>query len=136
MTDIDLVLEKWLTAFKKYGHTLEVFENPSKKEMRGWEDSFRFIADAKRQKVYMWPATGAIHGDAWVHIKKMLNDARHLYKSSTLVPGTCEKRKNVFIYGGMGIPRSVAQQYDYEDWDFVKKYIPYDALMDEMRKLQ
>ena len=90
MDNIDLVLEKWLTAFKKYGHTLEVFENPSKKEMRGWETRFRFIADAKRKKVYMWPATGAVHVDAWLHIKKMLNDSRPLYKSSTIVPGTVE----------------------------------------------
>ena len=97
MNKVDILLEKWLTAFKKYGHTLEVFENPSKKEMKGWEDRFRFIADAKRKKIYMWPASGAIHGDAWTHIKKELNDSRPLYKSSTLIPSVYDKG-NIFIY--------------------------------------
>lgn len=132
---IDLLLEKYLTAFKKYGHTLEVFENPTKKEMRGWEDRFRFIIDAKRQKMYMWPATGAIHQDAWLHIKKRLNDNRPLYKSATLIPCVYENGY-IFIYGSAGIPRSIAQQYDYEDWSFAKKYIPMEEFYKEIRKLQ
>lgn len=133
--EVEYVIEKWLTAFKKYGHTLEVFENPSKMEMRGWEDKFRFIADSQRQKVYMWPATGAIHADAWVQIKKQLSDTRPLYKSSTLVAGVVENGW-VYIYNGKGIPSSIAKQWDNEDWDFTKKYIPYDKLRGEMRKIQ
>lgn len=132
---IDQLLEKYLTAFNKYGHTLEIFENPSKKEMRGWETRFRFIADAKRKKIYMWPATGAIHSDAWTHIKKVLNDSRPLYKSSTLVPAVFDGGY-VYIFGAKGIPHSIAQQWDYEDWSFVKKYLPLDKLAMEMDKLK
>ena len=132
---IDLVLEKWLTAFKKYGHTLEIFENPSKKEMREIGNVFRFIADAKRKKMYIWPATGAVHSDAWIHIKKQLNDSRPLYKSSTLIPGVPEQSGWIHIYGQKGIPRAISDQYGYEDWSFAKKYIDLNKLQDTLDKL-
>lgn len=130
-TMIDLLLEKYLTGFKKYGHMVDVFENPTKKEMKeieGGSGSFRFIADAKRQKIYVWSAMGAVHTDAWLNIKKALNDSRPLYKSATIIPGTFENN-SVYIYGAKGIPRAISQQYQYEDWDFTKKWIPLDKLL-------
>jgi hypothetical protein len=135
MTDIDLLLEKFLTAFKKYGHTLEIFENPTKSELREIGDVFRFILDSKRKKCYIWPATGAVHADAWTHIKKQLNDARPLYKSSTLIPGVKEQSGWIHIYGAKGIPRSISDQYAYEDWSFAKKYIDLNKLQDTVDRM-
>jgi len=127
---IELVLEKWLTAFKKYGHTLEIYENPSKKELisMGAQGNLRFILDAKRKKTYIWPATGAIHQDAWLHIKKSINDVRPLYKSSTLIPGV-QEGKYIHIYGAAGISRTTSDGYYEEDWSFAKRYIDIDYLM-------
>ena len=135
MNNINLLLEKYLTGFKKYGHTVEVFENPTRSELRDVGGRFRFIADAKRQKMYIWSAMGAIHADAWLNIKKQLNDSRPLYKSSTLVPAVYENGY-VHIFAAKGIPRSIAQQYEYEDWNFVNKYVPIDKLSIEMDKLK
>jgi hypothetical protein len=82
----------------------------------------------------MWPATGAIHADAWIHIKKQLNDSRPLYKSSTLVPAVYDNG-SVHIFGAKGIPRAISDQYGYEDWSFVKKYLPLEKLLDQMNRI-
>jgi hypothetical protein len=126
---INQLVEKYLTGFKKYGHMVDVFENPSKKEMAEiGTGTFRFILDSKRQKIYVWSAMGSVHTDAWINIKKQLNDSRPLYKSSTIIPGTFENN-SVYIYGAKGIPRAISAQYQYEDWDFAKKWIPLDKLL-------
>lgn len=131
---IDLLLEKWLTAFKKYGHTLEIYENPSTKEFSEFKTSMRFILDSKRQKIYAWPATGAIHGDAWVHIKKELNDARPLYKSPTLLTGVVEG-SSIHFFAGKGIPSDVKKELKVTDWSFAKRWIDMDTLQDSLRRL-
>ena len=132
MTDIDLLLERWLTAFKKYGHTLEIFENPSKKEMVGIGKDQRFILDAKRKKCYIWSATGAIHSDAWVHIKKELNDARHVYKSGDLLTGVSDG-SGMHIYAIAGLSQKVRQDLKNENWDFARRFYPdLDKLLKQL----
>lgn len=126
--------EAFLTAFKKYGHYLELFENPSMKEFRDMKDSFRFILDSKRQKIYAWPATGSIHGDAWVEIKKVLNDSRPLYKSETLLTGTMDS-SGIHFYGNAGIPPKVRQALKETDWSFAKRYLDMEKLKDQLSRL-
>lgn len=121
--DVDLLLEKWLLAFKKYGHMLEIFENPTRKELAEIGKTQRFILDAKRKKVYIWPATGAIHTDAWIHLKKELNDSRHVYKSGDLIAGVQESGR-LLIYNTSGLSQSVRKRIKEQDWSFSKKYYP------------
>ncbi|KFZ25795.1 MAG: hypothetical protein KQ78_02000 [Candidatus Izimaplasma bacterium HR2] len=128
---IDLLLEKWLTAFNKYGKTLEIFENPSAKEFRNLKTSFRFILDSKHKKIYVWSAMGAIHADTWVHIKKELNDSRQLSKSGTLLAGTN------WIYFALSpeINSSIKKELKETDWSFATRWIDIkklQKLLDEL----
>ncbi len=134
MSDIDLVLEKWLTAFKKYGHTLEIYENPSMKEFSIFKDRMRFILDSKRQKIYAWSATGAIHSDAWIHIKKEINDARLLYKSGTLLTGVVEN-SSIYFFAATGLSAEVRQKLKSTDWSFAKRWVDMDTLNKALTKL-
>lgn len=126
--------EKFLTAFKKYGHYLELFENPSMKEFRDMKGSFRFILDSKRKKIYVWTSSGAVHGDAWVEIKKTLNDSRPLYKSETLLTGTMDT-SGIHFYGAAGIPPKVRKSLREEDWSFAKNYLDMNKLQDVLSRL-
>jgi len=60
--------EKFYNSFNLYGHTIEIFENPSKSELNSITDgggykSIRFFANMKTKKVIMW--SGEIpHGTA------------------------------------------------------------------------
>jgi hypothetical protein len=51
---IDQLLERYLMGFKKNGVIQDVFENPTKQELRELEGMYRFIADAKKKKVYVF----------------------------------------------------------------------------------
>lgn len=132
-TNVELVIEKWLTAFKKYGHMLEVYENPSRKEFQPFKDQFRFILDSKRKKIYTWPATGAIHSDAWIHIKKELNDSRPLYKTGSLLPGVIESDRVLFYEAELN--SKTIQEFKDTDWSFAKRWVDMDKLKDALDKL-
>ena len=132
--NIDVLLEKWLTAFKKYGHMVEIFENPSIKEFNPVKNRFRFILDAKRNKAYIWNAMGALHSDAWIKIKKELNDPRHVYKSGDLLTGTVENGV-IHIYAAGELHQTVREKLKNQDWSFAKKYIYMKELNDVMDRI-
>ena len=131
---IDLLLEKWLTAFKKYGKIVDVFENPSLKEFGNIKTCFRFIIDSKHKKVYVWSAIGAIHNDTWNHIKKELNDTRPLYKSGTLITGTFEQNWITFNTSSE-IHYSVRKELKETDWSFVSRWIDIKKLNRSLDRL-
>lgn len=131
---VDILLEKWLTAFKNYGHTIEIYENPSPKEFNEFKTSMRFILDSQRGKVYAWPVSGAIHADAWKHIKKELNDTRPLYKSPTLLTGVVEGRW-IHFYAAGGLTREVRKELKATDWSFAKRWIDMDMLQEALQRL-
>jgi len=134
LSDIELVLERWLIAFKKYGHMVEIFENPSKSEFASVGSNFRFILDSKRKKSYIWNATGAIHSDAWIHIKKELNDARHVYESDDLLTGTMEGT-SLHFYAAWNLSPNVRAGLKRHDWSFAKKYVDIDKLWTTLKKI-
>lgn len=60
--------EKFFSGFKQYGDEVEVFINPSSKEIKEIKDAssrgtIRFFANMKEKKVYMWNGDNAIHQD-------------------------------------------------------------------------
>lgn len=92
MNRIDCLLEKFLTGFKESGHTVEIFVNPTKKELAEISDNgnFRFIADAKNKKVYAFPVN-QYHRRTWDNVlKRELSDHRSIYKDPTLFAGAKE----------------------------------------------
>ena len=128
---IDLLLEKWLTAFKKYGKTVEVFENPSAKEFRDIKTSFRFILDSKHKKIYVWSASDSLHVDTWVYIKKELNDSRQVYKSGTLLAVISW----TYFTFSPDIQSSVKKELKETDWSFASRWVDIKELKDTLEKL-
>lgn len=124
MRDIELILEEWIAAFNQYGHYIEVFANPSSKDLKDiGTKNVRWIADLKKKKVYMWNALGAMHGDAWVKIKKEIKDDRSLYRSGDLLTGVTEagKSRTDSMKGVSPVNRKKLKD---ADWSFAERYIP------------
>lgn len=118
--------EKWLMAYKHWGHINDVFVNPGPSDQRELGKKSRFIADAKEKKVYAWSVMGDMHGDAWTKIRKEINEPRHLYKGNkgTLVTGIWEGHyANFHAIQNMNVEdRKAMKNYD---WSFLYKY--YDC---------
>lgn len=92
MNRIDYLVEKFATGFKHRGHSWEVFENPDRKELDevAVGGDFRFILDAKYNKVYVFHQD-IYHSVTWnEHIKPETNDHRWMYKDPTLFAGSME----------------------------------------------
>jgi len=80
------IKEEFFLGFKYGGEYIEVFVNPSKKELKRIPE-IRFIADNKKKKVYAWDSEFAIHTDVWDKI----GDSRDIYDSDTLLSGLAKK---------------------------------------------
>ena len=95
MNKIDILLEKFLNAYNDpWGNgTLEIFVNPTKREMRDIMDkhrNVRFIADSKKRKMYVFPSN-ALHRRTWdEHIAPVIGDSRRMYADETLFGGAVE----------------------------------------------
>jgi len=98
MNNIDMLVEKYVTAYKKWDNTIEVFVNPTKRELRDTVNSvgeLRFIADSKNKKVYVFPRR-SMHAETWNnHISKEIGDSRRMYADETLFGGAIEGGKVV-----------------------------------------
>jgi hypothetical protein len=94
---IDQLLEKYLMGFKKNGAIQDVFENPTKSELHELEGMYRFIADAKHKKVYVF-SHNLFHDPTWLEIKKEIKDPRTLYQANDLFAGAIESGR-VFNWG-------------------------------------
>lgn len=117
MNNIDLLLEKYLTSIKKWGHIIDVYINPTPTELKDIQGEVRFIADAANKKLYIWSAMTALHIDIWSHIK----DSRNLYKSPDILTGELSfSHRNISIDAYYSLPITLRQQIKQQDWSFVK----------------
>jgi hypothetical protein len=94
---IDMLLEKWLLAYKNYDHTYEVFVNPSKKELAEISSggNYRFIADGLKKNLYVF-SVDSFHKRTWdENIRGQINDQRYMYKTPTLFGGAIDGGKVV-----------------------------------------
>jgi hypothetical protein len=96
--------EAFFTAAKAKGTVMEVFKNPTPREMKdasmvvGGKRDIRFLADSKGKKIYVW-RPDFLHYSAWNFIRKEKKgkDTR-LVNDSTLFTGIAR-----FIDGGWHI---------------------------------
>lgn len=146
--DIDLVIEKFLTGYSQYGKSIEIFENPTKKEQgiaRKGDNSYsrdlRFIADGEKKRLWIWNAGQALHSDSWEVISKEIGDSRRLYKDFELVSGEIDVSEHLNVYyvvdfGG----RNMAEAVLDIDWSWADKYFKgfgqkfEDAVRHEMER--
>lgn len=97
MTTIDLLVEKYMMGFKFRGTVQDVFVNPTKKELAEMGGMYRFIADAKHKKIYVF-RHNVFHNDVWERLKKELKDPRYIYQAYDLFGGSVESNR-VFNWG-------------------------------------
>lgn len=129
-SQIDLLVEKYLNAFKSYGHLVEVFENPSASEfrevVRASPSSVGVIIDTFNKKIYAFSREHAIHSAVWKKAIRKGNDGRNLYSTPELISFEYETRTKKWNAG------SNAPFMDPETWasakrqdvSFAKKLIP------------
>lgn len=128
-----LLQEKYQTAMKNIaGQTIEIFKNPSRKEMQEvmGKRGVRFIADAKNKTLYVWDAMGVLHGEAWKKIKNETGDNRVLYKSDEILTGVYKTKAHSDAAGFL--PQSIRESMKEKDWSWTEKWFSVD---DIVRKL-
>lgn len=129
MSEIDLLLEKFLTAYKVKGHTEEVFVNPAKSEMRelirASQMTVGVIMDRTNKKIYAFNRDNQIHQQVWRKISG--GDTRKLYKTDEILTAEWEIRENKWNYSSQAIftdDMDVFRSLIRADWSFFKKWIP------------
>ena len=65
MNRIDMLVERYAMGFKRLGVVNDVFVNPTKSELMELGGMFRFIADAKHKKLYVF-GHNLFHADVWM----------------------------------------------------------------------
>lgn len=125
---IDLLLEKFLTAYDSYAGYHEIFVNPTKREMKDIMDkhkNLRFIADKKKKNVYVFPVD-AFHARTWNdYISKETNDSRKMYGDGTLFGGALENGQveNWGFRDRLYKPEILAEWVlNPEEWKFAQKW--------------
>ena len=130
-TNIDLLVEKYAMGFKKFGSVRDVFVNPTKQELKELGNIYRFIADAKHKKLYVFDHN-LFHVDVWERLKVELKDPRSLYQAYDMFGGAIESNR-VFNWGFND------RYYDYEVIEYwleeptlfkwTKKWVDIDVWM-------
>lgn len=125
---IDLLLEKFLTAYDVKNHYEEVFVNPTTKEMRDLmrasNDSVGVIMDRKNKKLYAFNRDRQIHSQVW---KRIAPDNRKLYQSDELLTSEYSMYNKSWNYGSQSLftdDFDVLRSIIRADWSFFKKWIP------------
>ena len=126
--------EKFFDAFKYGSRNIDIWVNPSKKELRdlymetkdnSW-GSIGFICDITNDKIYFFSRKHIIHQDAFNHIDK---SNRRLYKDSTFLTGEMEmgngKVNNINFnsFKSFSNTEVIKEMLDL-DWSFFDKWIP------------
>jgi len=129
------ILEEYKTSFRigsnKY---IEIFSNPSQKELLSCGDEIRFTADAIKKEVYVWNANLAIHDDA----NKILGYGSLWFKKPILTGIAQKKGSTYYAYRSdeletMNLSPPGSQELLSEilsyDWNFVDRYIEIKDLL-------
>lgn len=128
----------YLTSFRCPRGYVEVFENPTKKEIEqvGWqtpEREIRWAADAKTRKFYIWNSYG-LHEAVF----EMIVGSKKY--TPRLLSGIGEYKKGNFITGLWGAPAvSICPEGSLDvlintDWTWVHKWLDITCIIDWMNK--
>lgn len=91
----EYIEEEFYKGFKSGGQYVEVWENPTGREMSeagGKHKAIRFTADSKTKTVYVWDAMTQVHHYVW----EKIGDSRHAYDPS-LLNGTARYIKGEWL---------------------------------------
>jgi hypothetical protein len=128
------ILEEYKTSFRIGSNYIEIFSNPSKKELLSCGDEIRFTADADKKEVYVWDGNLAIHDDA----NKTLGYGGLWFKKPILTGIAQKEGSTYYAYRSdelesinlspPGSEEFLTKLLSY-DWDFVNRYINIKDLL-------
>jgi len=124
---IDILVEKFLTAYNLKSHYEEVFVNPSKSEMRelmrASDTTVGVIMDRENNKLYAFNRDRQIHSQVW----KKIGDSRKLYNTDEILTAEWDVKGKRWNYSSQGIftdDIDILRSIIRGDWSFFKKWIP------------
>lgn len=128
--------EAYYSGFIKRSHMIDIFVNPTLKELRELYassdeyGSIGFICDMKEQNIYFFSRENIIHQEAFDHIKS----GTKLYKNPNYLAGEFKTKNNKPI--GLNFNMFDKMTDDTKaykmDWSYFNKWIP--NLNDEYKK--
>ena len=142
--------EEYFTGFKSYDDYIEVFVNPSQKEIKSMGEVVRFIADNKSKKVYAFDGSDVIHSQAWKEFPNEVTKGRE-FNEISLLPILKELNKvhiDELEYSIRNIQREIKKggkafnrDVEYvngildQDWKWVDKYVKVSPLLNRCKKI-
>src|SRR5210317_386283 len=101
---VDKLCEKFLDAKLKGGTTVEIFVNPSKRDIKyardaegAYSKNIRFIADGNKKKLYIWNAALYLHEPMlrWLKENGHVQNNVRLYNDPDVVSGEWNSSDNI-----------------------------------------
>jgi len=118
------IYESWLKSVVLFGETVHIYENPDSSDLiklnkESKLKKFRFIADDKEHKIYVWDAELAIHYEILekLHLRIDQGDRPHISL------GSCKMSGGKLVIDMSAYTFYKASHYDKSDW--IKKYIKF-----------
>lgn len=117
--------EEYLTrATDSYGNSLEIFVNPSTKDLKDMKGTFvRFIANTKKKRVYVWDGSYLIHSSVWKELVNQGYEKRlSVYGPDHLLAGYARKRGGA-LYVDHETFNCENTNFEKHDWKWIDKYV-------------
>lgn len=131
LSKIDKICEKFLDATMRSGKTVEIFVQPSKRDMKNAQEAegsysknLRFIADGNKKLVYVWNAALMLHADMlrWLQDEGHISRSVRLYNDPDVVSGEWNDRDQIELYYNVNWgPEEMGNQILDGDWSWVGK---------------
>ena len=130
---IRYIREEWYTRmesyFKNNPYDIDIFVNPTKRDMKELVFDCRFIADNKKKKLYVWDAWRAYHQDVAEKIFGSFDDTsdeKKLYGTAEQ-KGAKWKITSSDSYGGRPTPEEMMKKYKW-----MNKYIDINEFFNSL----
>lgn len=143
-TKIDKLCEKFLDAMQKGGNTVEIFVQPSKRDIKyardaegAYSKNIRFIADGNTKKMYIWNAALELHAG----MLRFLQDNGHvgrstkLYNDPDVISGEWNTSDKVELYYNVNWgPAEQGNVILDGDWEWIAKKTGFKTFERELLK--
>lgn len=143
-TKIDKLCEKFLDAKTRGGNTVEVFVNPSKRDIKYAQDAqgsysknIRFIADGNTKSMYIWNAALELHSEmlSWLQQQGHVSKSVRLYNDPDVLSGEWNSNDQVELYYNANWgPEEMGNILMDNDWTWINKKTGFKTFDKEFLK--
>jgi hypothetical protein len=128
---IDELCEKFIHGFLRNGKMVEVFQNPSKRDIKNarnaegsYSKNLRFIADGNTKKIYAWNAALCLHSEMLSVLKEegFISRSVQLYNDPDVTSGEWNDKDGIELYYNVQWgPEEMGNVILDGDWSWVDK---------------